>query len=1281
MPVSVNYRCRLCTDSLIAVILALRLLLFLTRVGHSTCHDPVVYFPMSAVKLNLPFNEKSQSIFSKIPIGRFQILPVGKDNEDRTKEYLYTLDNNELLHVNGSTGEVFMKDDYQTTQKKTKIILTAIPRNEHKAALDKIPQMTLEVTPQAEAEYCANLENVCFWDAAQYTIVEDATAEESEQMSAFENLRVGTLNPRATRYLCPTMDVKYTLTSGDKYFTLKNNEIYTKVPLDYEYFNTTEVKNFAVNVACTIKMSDDKTLVFNRTLHVALLDRNDNGPELQNEGVYNFLLDNPHFKQGDTIGNKIIFTDRDSLRSNAHLTYQIFNDTSELVRPDCTAYEADHTGKIKSIFSCQILFARNGILSQTSYCFSLVASDHTVNANTIKTAKANICLSSDPSKIHEADRPRVLELRQQRGMSRRLTNVADSILENDNKGFLAPSILSTYPKDVFLHRTAMSYSRVAQPENYQSLMEMSEVRFTIAEDRSGAFGITTSAGIIYVKDTAALEKSLETVYFLNITWHDSHQRSFVVNVHLVDGQPNNATCEHKIKSRSQTCAQIKYQKQCTKFCGLGTNGGACAWRGSNAGFFGRNYASCVPDATYCADNVCDPLEELNTFICPQDCVGAGKIMGPHTSNPNKRGIYSASGTCTCEDNGKCMCAPLDDEEPRPKRKRKNDTKSLDVNKMTKFGGTDITQSAQNNLNNGVIEHDAMSIHVAGFTCGRSCILLAITCPIILIVLLICLIATQRNLIRRTRGKEALSQKSSANGDCDVRNGDVPLMQLESGLAKFDTVDSKWEFDRAKLQLDVVLGEGEFGKVMKAYASNIADIPGVTTVAVKMLKSGANSVEYMALLSEFQLLQEVSHPNVIKLLGACTKGDAPMIIIEYAKYGSLRSYLRLSRKIECSGVDFTDGVEPITVKNILSFAWQICKGMAYLTEIKLVHRDLAARNVLLADGKICKVSDFGLTRDVYEDDAYLKRSRDRVPVKWMAPESLADHVYTTKSDVWAFGVLCWELITLGASPYPGIPPQNLYHLLKTGYRMEKPENCSEEIYSIVRTCWIDDPNARPSFKYLASQFEKLLGNNAKFIEMESSAISNPMYCIDEAKLIGASQPDLTACLEQQLGEPDPLDHLWQSPKICYDTQECPSSREFSTNFSMEFQQTPPPPGYDVPRPLIETATTEQTLRYENDLRFPLNIRKSVCNGSITSNSQNGSKAGGGYGVGAEADGSDGVAAHYSMPVKRGRSYVDMTNKTFIPDNLDGDEFEKHLSKTISFRFSSQLNLKEQDLGAV
>lgn len=368
---------------------------------------------------------------------------------------------------------------------------------------------------------------------------------------------------------------------------------------------------------------------------------------------------------------------------------------------------------------------------------------------------------------------------------------------------------------------------------------------------------------------------------------------------------------------------------------MATNGGACEFRGTNAGF-GINYASCVPNATYCPDNICDPLEELDMFACPQDCVASSKIYGPHSANDNKRGILSASGTCTCEDNGKCSCAPIDDDEPRPRRKGKKE-KHESVAKLEQV------KHMEHHLENAtvidhIVEAEDQHINVAGMVCGTSCMIIVITCPLVFIVLIVCLIVSRRNLLRKSKRKDqALAIQKTLNGDiagdCDTRNGDLPLMSLENGF-KFDSGDNKWEFEREHLVLDTVLGEGEFGKVVKGYATKIAGLPGVTTVAVKMLKNGANSVEYMALLSEFQLLQEVSHPNVIKLLGACTKTDTPMIIIEYARHGSLRSYLRLSRKIECAGVDFTDGVEPVTVKDILSFAWQICKGMTYLTEIKV-----------------------------------------------------------------------------------------------------------------------------------------------------------------------------------------------------------------------------------------------------------------------------------------------------------------------------------------------------------
>lgn len=328
-----------------------------------------------------------------------------------------------------------------------------------------------------------------------------------------------------------------------------------------------------------------------------------------------------------------------------------------------------------------------------------------------------------------------------------------------------------------------------------------------------------------------------------------------------------------------------------------------------------NYATCVPNLTYCPNYVCDPLEELgqktDQFICPQDC--ATSIYGPHTSNEAGRGIRAGSGLCTCDEFGKCSCGPHELGLPRRKKYPK------------------LTPTYSIYAKDVIVLED--------LPCGSSCQIAAIVCPLVLMLLTIIL------LIWRVKKRKETVNDSSKKGRLDDGTRetetdtltDIPMVPVQSEFTFKAEGDPKWEFSRSQLVLDVTLGEGEFGKVVKGYATNIQDRPGVTTVAVKMLKNCANSVELLALLSEFQLLQEVSHPNVIRLLGACTH-ESPLIIIEYAKHGSLRNYLRLSRKLECHGIEFTNGVEPITVKEVLSFAWQICKGMAYLTEIKVKLND-------------------------------------------------------------------------------------------------------------------------------------------------------------------------------------------------------------------------------------------------------------------------------------------------------------------------------------------------------
>lgn len=565
----------------------------------------------------------------------------------------------------------------------------------------------------------------------------------------------------------------------------------------------------------------------------------------------------------------------------------------------------------------------------------------------------------------------------------------------------------------------------------------------------------------------------------------------IIKINLIKA---NNSCDRPFEEHIDFCSKHEFQEDCESACGFGSKNGLCKWRPFKAenpsDTRSHIYATCTPDIATCSDKTCDPLENLgkkgNVNICPQDCMKMKSQFGKVQSQDQGIGKSHIDEVCTCDEFEKCYCAQPHRPQTDPPTEILSDIKNLTSGELM---GEPIT-----------------SVRSAGSECNSICMVITIICPTLLVSIIVGLIIMRRRYVKKMKKRMEIHPIVHYRGSNDTEIIHINIMNevhkenYQQTYQKFD-FDAKWEIDRNKLILESTLGEGEFGKVVKAYASDLNGIDTVTTVAVKTVKTNNNSVELLALLSEFQLLQEVSHPNVIKLLGACIKGEPPMIIIEYCCFGSLRSYLRLSRKLEESSDLKIDGVEPVTASDVLSFAYQICKGMTYLTEMKLVHRDLAARNVLLAEGKICKVSDFGLTRDVYEDDAYLKKSKDRVPVKWMSPESLADHVYTTKTDVWSFGIVGYELITLGATPYPGIPPQNLYHLLRSGYRMERPDNCSPEIYTLLEACWADDPIKRPSFKYLVSKFEKLLGRSAKYldIDVDDGAISNPMYLANVGKL--------------------------------------------------------------------------------------------------------------------------------------------------------------------------------------
>ncbi|XP_068685574.1 tyrosine kinase receptor Cad96Ca-like [Montipora foliosa] len=297
----------------------------------------------------------------------------------------------------------------------------------------------------------------------------------------------------------------------------------------------------------------------------------------------------------------------------------------------------------------------------------------------------------------------------------------------------------------------------------------------------------------------------------------------------------------------------------------------------------------------------------------------------------------------------------------------------------------------------------------------------------------------------------------------------------------------WEFSREHVNLIKEIGKGAFCQVAKAEAWNISGIKGLTTVAVKMLKENASDSDRKDLLSELELLKNLKpHPHVINLMGCVTNSDPLLVLIEYIPYGDLLGFLRKSRGLNDTYYKDPD-VKPrtnLTSQKMMQFAWQIADGMRYLSSNKIIHRDLAARNVLVGEGEKCKVTDFGMARNVEQGDIYTKRSRGRLPVKWTAHEALLYGTYTTQSDVWSFGVVLYEIFTVGGCPYPGISGYQIANLLKKGYRMPKPKHVDQNLYNIMLQCWQQKPNDRPTFSMLKNKLSTMIQNDEEiYINMQ------------------------------------------------------------------------------------------------------------------------------------------------------------------------------------------------------
>ncbi|XP_064476503.1 tyrosine-protein kinase transmembrane receptor Ror2-like isoform X2 [Ornithodoros turicata] len=343
------------------------------------------------------------------------------------------------------------------------------------------------------------------------------------------------------------------------------------------------------------------------------------------------------------------------------------------------------------------------------------------------------------------------------------------------------------------------------------------------------------------------------------------------------------------------------------------------------------------------------------------------------------------------------------------------------------------------------------------------VLLVSAISLTILVLLLCIVLGCRSLRRHGRRGYNATPTVDVEIDLDKLPSNASYHHTSAQLhPKLESL----EYPRNDIIYIRDIGQGAFGRVFQAKAPGLVKGEEFTTVAVKMLKEEASDDLQSDFEREACLMAEFDHPNIVKLLGVCAIGSPMCLLFEYMGKGDLNEYLRSCSPtnyiVRGPGGEMFSDVR-LTHLDLCDLARQIAAGMMYLSERKFVHRDLATRNCLISETMVVKIADFGLSQKMYTADYYRGSEHDAIPIRWMPLEAILYNKFTVESDVWAFGVVLWEIFSFALQPYYGMTHEEVVAFVKEGNCLGCPEGAPPQAYALMRACWNRKPSGRPSFK--------------------------------------------------------------------------------------------------------------------------------------------------------------------------------------------------------------------------